>query len=211
MPYTQIHWIKLEKRLLNDYRFYTMSEQAQLFYIKLLLLSAETSNKIPKNPKILQTALRTNQNVEKIEQTIKEILTNFPKFKESNNFYSFKEWSKRHNYIAKKELQRNSQGTPKDALDKIRIDKIRKEYIREKNWGNVKLHPDDFSRTSKAIKALIIKAEGDDETVIDAIRWISGRGYEWTLETIIKKWADFMAQRPSKEMLAFEKLKREGK
>ena len=129
MPYRNILWIKLEKRLLNDYRFYTMSENAQLIFVKLLLLAAETDNKLPKTPSILKTCLRSNLSEKSLEACIKEIRTHLPKFKESSEFYYFYEWKNRINRISPREFPGSPRGVPKDALDKekIRQDKIRKD------------------------------------------------------------------------------------
>ncbi len=130
MPYKNILWIKLEKRLLNDYRFYTLPEEAQLIFVKLLMLSAETNNKIPKNPEILKSCIRSNLTPEKIENCLKEIQKNFPKFKNKADFYYFKEWEYKHNWLPQgtpKELLRNSKGN----VDKIREDKIRIDKNRD--------------------------------------------------------------------------------
>jgi len=112
MPYKSIYWIKLEKRLLNDYRFYTLSEEAQLIYLKLLMLAAETNNKIPKNNAIIKTALRCNQSENKVEECLKEIKSNFYKFKENKGFYHFREWGNRCNRVEPEETPRKSHGTP---------------------------------------------------------------------------------------------------
>jgi len=85
------------------------------------MLSAETHNKIPKNYDILKTCFRSSISAKEIENCINEIQTNFPKVIEVNGFYRFKEWDTRHNRIEKKELPRNSPGTPQGALDKIRV------------------------------------------------------------------------------------------
>lgn len=196
MPYANIHWIKLEKRLLNDHRFYTMSEESQLIYVKLLLLSAETNNKIPKNPALIKTALRSQQPENKIQECLKEIQDNFPKFKQDKNFYRFAEWSTRHNWILKKELQGNSEGVPKEPenrIDKNRIDKIRINYCSAKGYSLEKFLPDDFSRTAKAIKTLITKADGNDDLVVKAFAWAGKQNWcDWTLETLIRKWPDYL-------------------
>lgn len=131
MPYKNILWIKLEKRLLNDARFFLMSEKSQLIYIKMLLISAETENKIPKNVLILKELFRTKLNKKEVERSLKEIQKNFPKFKKSASNYYFEEWENRVNWVSNsgtpKEIHGNSQGTPKDGADKNRLDKIRRE------------------------------------------------------------------------------------
>jgi len=112
MPYKNIHWIKLEKRLLNDYRFYTMSEESQLIFVKFLMLAAETNNKIPKNLKVVKSSLRSQLPEEKIQDCINEIKINFPKFKEHKDFYFIKEFDTRCNRVYPGELP----GTPKELL-----------------------------------------------------------------------------------------------
>ena len=199
MPYSTIHWIKLEKRLLNDYRFYSMSEEAQLIYVKFLMLAAETNNKIPKNNGLIKSALRSKQSDNKIEECINEIKTNFPKFKENKGFYFFKEWGTRCNWIAKKELPRNSEGTPKDSVDKIRIDKNRIDYIigafiKAQDWeesikNNPALLSEIYKRHTKPAKRIII-ALNDDSLAVKAIEKMAStykrKGLSWTLETVSK-------------------------
>lgn len=129
MPYKNIIWIKLEKRLLNDYRFYILSEPAQLIYIKLLMLAAETDNKIPRSEVILRGCLRTTLNESEISNCLNEIKSSFPKFRSNKHHYYFSEWEYKHNRIENQELLGNSQGTPRDAVDKIRKEKIRKDKI----------------------------------------------------------------------------------
>lgn len=126
MPYTSIHWIKLEKRLLNDYRFYTMSDAAQLIYLKILMLAAETGNKIPKNPEILRDCFRSKLMPEQIQKCLEEIKVNFPKFISHNGFYQFEEWGARHNQVYPTDIPRISRGYPTELPDKIRKDKKRK-------------------------------------------------------------------------------------
>ena len=196
MPYKNIHWIKLQSRLLNDHRFFLMSEKAQLYYVKLLLLCALTNNKVPRKYEVLQQLLRTTVSEKELESIFQEIKEHFPKVLFHKDFYYVKGFKELHNWVVPKELPENSHGTPKEAVDKIRIDKIRKEYINIKGWDIKNLFPDDFARTAKAIKLLIHKAQGNDSLVTEGLRWMSKQRYEWTLETLVKHWADFMKARP---------------
>lgn len=142
MAYRNILWIKLEKRLLNDYRFYTMSANSQLFYVKLLLLSAHTTNKIPKSTLILASLTRSALPLVEIDRCIKEIKLNFPKFRESANYYYFRGWNTKHNWIEKatpKQLPSNSQGIAQQSQEKIRKDKIRKEKKGKPFFNNLPL------------------------------------------------------------------------
>jgi hypothetical protein len=131
MPYANIVFVKLEKRLLNDYRWYTLSEQDQLIYIKLLLLAAETYNKIPKKMKILKQALRCSCNEKELKSSIIYIMSSFPKLKQNNDFYYFEEFEHKTNWVNPKEHQRNSKGTPKVVTEE------EEEQEEEKNKNKI--------------------------------------------------------------------------
>ena len=218
MPYVNIHWIKLEKRLLNDYRFYAMTEEAQLIYVKFLMLAAETDNKIPKNDGLIKSALRSRQTEVKIKECINEIKANFPKFKENKGFYFFQEWGTRCNWIINKELRRNSEGLPKEAIDKIRIDKNRIDnilyaFLEKKNYPK---EPQDLSfyykRFTNPIKRLLLLTKGDPAKVIKAMDWFGGlcdqKGFSWTLETIEKWLPEYLSKG---EAMAQEAIRKEFK
>ena len=118
MPYKNIVFAKLEKRLFSDYRWYMMTEPAQLNYIRFILFASETYNKIPKNLEAIKKAFKTDQDLKIIEATIKEIKVNFPKFKENKHFYYFDGFEEKTNYIPHKEIRRKSQVLPKDGVYK---------------------------------------------------------------------------------------------
>ncbi len=192
MPYTNIQWIKLEKRLLNDHRFFLMSEKAQLYYVKVLLLCALTVNRVPRKYEVLRQLLRTECTESELNKIFDEIKNNFPKLLFHKDYYYIKGFKENHNYIAKKEFLGTSEGNPKDVVDKTRLDKIRKEYIKIKGWDISSFTSDDFGRTAKAIKTLITKASSDEQ-VGQALVWASRQKWcDWTLETVIKKWQDFL-------------------
>ena len=127
MSYRTIHWIKLEKRLLNDHRFYTLSEPAQLIYVKMLMLAAETGNKMPKNTTLLKSCFRSSLTPQEIENCIKEIIKNYPKFIYINEFYKFKEWSTRTNFVYSKGSPGELLGKAKGTVDKKRIEEDKKK------------------------------------------------------------------------------------
>ncbi len=138
MPYKNIVFVKLEKRLFSDYRWYMMSETSQLNFIRFILFAAETYNKIPKNLSIIKKAFKTDQDLKIIEATIKEIKLNFIKFKENKHFYYFEDFDEKTNYITHREILRSSKGTPKEAVDidiykdiDIDIDKDKEEDIEQ--------------------------------------------------------------------------------
>ena len=154
MPYKNIHWIKLEKRLLNDYRFFTMSEDAQLVFVKLLMYAAASGNHMVRKREVLVSVLRYNSDPSKLQVAIDEIRANFPKFKANRYYYYFKEFENRLNWTVedtKKELPRNSLGTPKEGTDKSKI----KSKIKIKN----KIREEEKLTPSKEMKLFIERGD----------------------------------------------------
>jgi hypothetical protein len=133
MPYKNIVFVKLEKRLLNDHRWYMLSEPAQLIYVKLILLAAETYNKIPLNDNVLREALRSRLDLKSFQDCLIEIETNFPKLRKNKHFRYFAEFETKTNYIPKREIPGKSLGLPKvGAEEEIEKEKeIEKEVIIE--------------------------------------------------------------------------------
>ncbi len=102
-----------------------------------------------------------------------------------------------------KSLYRSDRGQTKVRLrsDKIREDKIDKNtleivrgcYLTKKGWKETSLHPDDYGRIHRAIKILYVKSNKNIDSICQAIEWVSIQGYcDWTMETVIKKWPDFI-------------------
>jgi len=116
MPYKNIHWVKLEIRLLNDPRFFTMCEISQLIYVKLILLCAHFKGKVPRSYPILRQLLRCSYNEATLNKYINEIRANFPKVLSHKDYYYIKGFKEMHNWV----LPGNSQGTAREAVDKIR-------------------------------------------------------------------------------------------
>lgn len=148
MPYANIVFVKLEKRLLNDPRWWTMSEAAQLIYIKLILLAAETYNKIPLNDDVLKEAIRSKLPLKVFQKHLEEVKTNFPKFQKNMHVRYFLEFDTKTNYRPQKgtpkELQRNSQGTPKVVTEKEQEE----EKEKKKNKSGKAKKSFDFSLTT---------------------------------------------------------------
>ena len=111
MPYKNIHWVKLEKRLLEDPRWYMMSEKSQLNYIKIILLCAVLSNKIPKNFSVIKKAFKTEQSEEELQKSFEEIRFHFPKVKENKGFFYIKDFGEHSNWV----FPGSSQGTPREV------------------------------------------------------------------------------------------------
>ena len=130
MPYKNIVFVKLEKRLLNDHRWFGMTERAQLLYIKLMLGCTETYNKLPIDSLMLRQQLRISWRKEIFNSAIKEIQNNFPKFKKNGKFYYFEEFDTKTNY--RQENPSDSEVVPKGATD---IDKEKEEDKEKEKYG----------------------------------------------------------------------------
>ncbi|KKN70012.1 hypothetical protein LCGC14_0434590 [marine sediment metagenome] len=134
-------FVKLETRIINDYRFFTMSEFEQLVYIKLLGISRSNNNQIPKDFNVIKQLLRlkkeetcfylsqigfSKQEISTKSETelyqsalksaIKRIKGNFPKFKENKYFWFFDGYELRLSNSAPKEAI-NSQRDEDEDLD----------------------------------------------------------------------------------------------
>lgn len=207
MPYANILWIKLEKRLLNDHRFFTMSERAQLYFIKVLLLCAQSNNKVPRKYDVLKQLLRTECNESELENILTEIRNNFPKFLAHKDYYYIKGFKEKHNYVAPKEFPNNSEGNPKEHVDKIRIEQIRKEYCDRKGFAPEDLSRRDLNRIYVGITELLKQAKGDVKKATAAILWVTRqdwvakKNFDWDIFTVVKKFPEF-----SKQYRDFEKV-----
>lgn len=198
MPYKNIHWIKLEIRLLNDPRFFLMSEKSQLLYIKILLGLASYGGKIPinggkteenggKTTPLLAHTLRLDWTQQEIEKALNEIRKNFPKVLINNGFITIKEFKSKHNWVTPKEIPGSSQGVPKEVIDKI-IDKIiDKKRIDKTNPAVVSYC---YKRYGRAVKELYALSGCDVPTVLKAIDWVadwcSSKCLNWEIETVLK-------------------------
>ena len=118
MAYKNIVFVKLEKRLLNDWRWCLMSDHAQLLYIKLILLAAETYNKIPKNDEVLREAVRSRLDLDEFKKCLSEIKINFPKFKYNKHFYYFCEFENKTNYLPPQQSLSNRPAIAQQGADK---------------------------------------------------------------------------------------------
>lgn len=104
---------------------------------------------------------------------------------------------KRSDNWSKRLLGSNSVVTT--AIDNTILDKIRREYIALKNLDIKNFCSDDYARTGRAIKILVGKAKGNDQLVIEALRWAKEQKWcDWTLETVSRRWVDFMAYKENK-------------
>lgn len=192
MPYKNVHYIKLMLELFDDRRFIKDCNDSQkLDYILWLAMAGLTQNDAENNPEWFKTRFNLSKNIEEIAKNTEFLSKTFPKMVSINGKVKFKNFKKLHNPI------RSAEGTPKDSPKNAQnINIIRIEYIRIKGWKQEDFTPDDYARTGKAIKTLLIKSKGNKDLVINALTWASRQSWcDWTLETIIKRWPDFMKER----------------
>ena len=199
MPYTNISWVKLKLELLSEHRFIEECDDFdKLIFLGLLMLAGLTQNKIPNSPKYIKRMLNLQLEEQIISEKIVKITSIFRGVVRSSEFIKFKNFNKLHNWF------RSSEGVPKDTprIEKIRIDQIRKEYIRIRGLSFENFSSDDFARTAKAIKTLLLKASLKDEVVVKSIEWAAAQKWcDWTLETIIRRFPDFLKYHNQPDLL----------
>lgn len=137
-----------------------------------------------------------NGKISGVFETMAELRLINPKSLNFGNLYIPKFNKRVDDYTARSIRRMSEHNTDKVPLDKNRIDKIRTEYILLKGFKETELKPDDYGRLHKGIRDLILKA-GDDALVIDGLHWIETKSagkWSWTLETLLKKWPDFLQE-----------------
>jgi len=201
MPYKNIHWIKLEKRLLNDYRFFTMSEDAQLVYVKLLMFAAASGNRMVRELKVLASVLRYKGDLSKLQVALDEIRTNFPKFRTNRYYYYFKEFENRLNWVVgdtEKGLLGNSLGTPKGGVDKNKIKNKNKIRLDKKRVDTLNLSKDE-KEILTCFLDLSYKIEECNVSSWQAwLAELKKDNPDKNLLTNAKKWRDYFEQKPPK-------------
>ena len=149
-----------------------------------------------------------NDKFDEIISTMAELGLICSKSLKYGNLYIPKFIKRADDYTLRKLRTETEQYTDNIIVEKDRIDKIRMDYIKIKGFRFEDFSHNDFNRTAKAIKTLLIKAKLNDELVIKSFNWASQKDWcDWTLETIIKKWADFIKEQGKiKEEPKLEKL-----
>ena len=89
-----------------------MTSNSQLIYIKLLLVAAETDNKIPLNDNVLTGMMRSELGLNEVQRCLKEICANFPNLKSNKHFRYFNGFDKYTNH----RTPGKTQGKPGDTL-----------------------------------------------------------------------------------------------
>ena len=176
MAYKNIVWVKMERRLLNDYRWYQMSYHAQLLYVKLILFAAETYNKIPKPTPLLMSALRMELEIGQFKCALEEVIKNFPKFKCNKHFYYFDEFENKTNWIPHQQSPSNRSAIARHDVDKDKDkdkDKDTEKDIMSDYTKTVKLYFDLYemkyknkplfnSSDGKLLKTLLLSQKYSD-------------------------------------------------
>ena len=144
---------------------------------------------------IQRVANLDNKKVEEILETLAELKLICHKSLKRGALYSVGFEKRADDYTTRKLRTMSEQDTNNVHLEKNRLDKIRIEYIKAIGLEESHLKTDDYGRIHKAIKNLVIKADQKDDLVIAGIHWIteiSAGKWSWTLETLLKKWPEFM-------------------
>lgn len=193
MPYANIHYVKVELRLLNDPRFFTMSDQAQLIYVKLIILCASLNNKVPRKYELLKEHLRTKHSEDELGKLMEEVKSHFPKVLAHKEFYYIKDLGGYLHWVA----PRNSQGTPKEPPQpQEHLITIRNHYIKLKGWDIKNLVRSDFARITKASSLLFERSGRNLDLAMESLLWGSRLNWSgWSLEYVLKNWAEFMKQK----------------
>ncbi|HCJ67019.1 MAG TPA: hypothetical protein DHV62_06770 [Elusimicrobia bacterium] len=146
-----------------------------------------------KNALLKISGWSANGKIDEILNVMGELSLICPKSLKCGNLYIPKFIKRTDDYTQRKLRTNSEQSTDNVRVDKNRIDKIRTEYIKIKGLDINNFSIDDFSRTAKAIKTLLIKSKFKDDLVIRSIEWASRQKWcDWTLETIIRRWPDYM-------------------
>jgi hypothetical protein len=74
----------------------------------VILLAAETYNKMPKKLDVLMMAVRSTLTPNDFKTALDEIKANFKKFKSNKHFYYFDEFENKTNFISKKKVMTNT-------------------------------------------------------------------------------------------------------
>ena len=160
-----------------------------MLYFCLLLMAGITKNSTPNDENYLKRTLNLGQNNQKIRENLTFLTKTFPKLFSKDGMVKFKNFRKLHHYIGK------SEGTPQELQ---RMRKIEREYIERKKY-NILL-PDGsenkdkinilYKQHCRAIKQLLIFADGKEDDVLEAIGWLGDsfdkKGLDWNINTIVK-------------------------
>ena len=209
MPHTKLVFVKLMLQLADDPRFIMeLNDSQKLDYLLLLLMAGLTHNEIPDNQEWFKSRFHLQKNSVEISTNIAKIMKVFKRVVKYRGKYKFSKFKELHNYIYKE--KENSLGILKEfyrnAPNKVNlfliISNVISYYIDLKEFNPTLIDLPERNRYGKRIKDLLVKSKGDDNLVKEAIKWVSEKEYvDWTLETVSKKWPDFMKEHSKPEIL----------
>ncbi len=185
-----------------------LNDSQKLDYLLLLLMAGLTHNQIPLNYGWIKARFGLFKTVPEITQNLDKIRSVYKKVIVRNKRLKFKNFKSLHNYIYKE--KENSLGILKEfyksAPNKVNlfllISNVISYYIDLKEFNPTLIDLPERNRYGKRIKELLVKAKGDDNLVKEAIKWVADKDYiDWTLETVFKKWPDFMKEHSKPEIL----------
>src|SRR3990167_91916 len=145
---------------------------------------------------------------------LKNNTLSFPNFKKRADTYSKRMQSKLERSLSiirskDKEssptIQYNTtHNKTKPNITKQYITDVVEKFVSIRGFSRESLFNDDWVRFQTAAKNLLIKADCDVETCFLAIEWVSEQGYPWTLETVVKKYPEFLVEGKTKEIRKLE-------
>ena len=143
-----------------------------------------------------------------------------------NKELCFPNFTRRADDYTKRVLRKYEHSTNNVPLEENRIEENRIEekriakadletvvnhYVKTKSYDQAHLSRNDWSRFFFGAKKLLLRNELDVARCINSIDWVSQQGYEWTIETVLKKMPDIEKQAKSKNVLEVEaELEQEG-
>lgn len=130
--------------------------------------------------------------LDEIINTLAELRLICPKALKYGNLYCPNFVKRIDNYAKRKLRTEYEEDTEKVSLHNITIHNIRLHYITLRQYNINMFTKSDYARTGKAIKEILFRAKGNEDLAKESLTWISKQGYEWSLETVCKKWHDFI-------------------
>lgn len=204
--------------LFDDKRFIKeCSDSQKLDYILWLGMAGLTQNESEEDLEWFKKRFNLSKEVDEIRSNLCFLLKTFKKMylqqRNGKKVIKFKKFKELHNPL------RHADGTPKDSQRTAQniIYKIIEEYIKLKGWGEQVKDKEVLSsviqRHCKPVKQLFLLTNKDLDLTFRALRWTAGmcshKGLEWTLETVIRWYPEFLKHKrpePDKTPQAFKDL-----
>lgn len=105
MPYKNLVFVKIQLGVLREYRFTDqLSDDDKLIFFLLIALSGVTHNKIPRKIEWISRFFNLKMSKRRVENSIKNIASVFPKLVIGDEFIYWKNFEKIHNYICEQQV-----------------------------------------------------------------------------------------------------------